>query len=190
MKGYWNMPEATAEAVVAGGWFRSGDAGYFDDDGYLYLHDRVKDMIVSGGENVYPAEVENVLMAHPGVADVAVIGVPHEKWGETAKAIVVRAAGRRASTEQELIGYCRSGWPGSSARRASTGSTRCRATPAARSSRRTSARPTGPVASATSAERSAHHVAEFSRSAGVSCAPATLSSCSASLSDVAGHPSR
>ncbi len=93
MKGYWNMPEATADAVDADGWFRSGDAGYLDADGYVYIHDRVKDMIVSGGENVYPAEVENVLMAHPGVADVAVIGVPHERWGETPKAIVVRAPG-------------------------------------------------------------------------------------------------
>ena len=77
------------------GWFRSGDAGYLDEDGYLFIHDRVKDMIVSGGENVYPAEVENVLMAHPAIADVAVIGVPDEKWGETAKAIVVRGRRRR-----------------------------------------------------------------------------------------------
>ena len=76
MKGYWNIPEATREAIDADGWFRTGDAGYLDADGYLYIHDRVKDMIVSGGENVYPAEVENVLMGHPAVADVAVIGVP------------------------------------------------------------------------------------------------------------------
>ena len=97
MKGYWNNDAATAEAVDADGWFRSGDAGYLDDDGYLYIHDRVKDMIVSGGENVYPAEVENALMSHDGIADVAVIGVPHEKWGETAKAIVVKAAGAEPS---------------------------------------------------------------------------------------------
>jgi acyl-CoA synthetase (AMP-forming)/AMP-acid ligase II len=89
MAGYWNMPEATAEAITADGWFRSGDAGYLDDDGYLYIHDRVKDMIVTGGENVYPAEVESALMAHPGLADVAVIGVPDERWGETVKAICV-----------------------------------------------------------------------------------------------------
>ena len=95
MKGYWNLPEETAKAITPDGWLRTGDAGYLDDDGYLYIHDRVKDMIVSGGENVYPAEVENVLMAHPGVADCAVIGVPHEKWGETGKAIVVRAAAER-----------------------------------------------------------------------------------------------
>ena len=95
MLGYWNMPEET-ERSITDGWFHSGDAGYLDADGYLYIHDRVKDMIVSGGENVYPAEVENVLMGQPGIADVAVIGVPHEKWGETPKAIVVRAARSRA----------------------------------------------------------------------------------------------
>jgi long-chain acyl-CoA synthetase len=106
MKGYWKQPEETAKAVTADGWFKSGDAGYLDADGYLYIHDRVKDMIVSGGENVYPAEVENVLMAHPGVADVAVIGVPHEKWGETAKAIVVKAPGAEV-TEDEIIAYAK-----------------------------------------------------------------------------------
>ena len=106
MKGYWNMPEETAKSIDADGWFRSGDAGYVDADGYVYIHDRVKDMIVSGGENVYPAEVENVLMSHPAIADVAVIGVPHEKWGETAKAMVVRKAGVEV-TEQEIIDFAR-----------------------------------------------------------------------------------
>jgi long-chain acyl-CoA synthetase len=106
MLGYWHLPEETEKALAEGGWFRSGDVGYLDPDGYLYIHDRVKDMIVSGGENVYPAEVENVLMAHPAVADVAVIGVPHDKWGETAKALVVRAAGVEV-TDEELIDYCR-----------------------------------------------------------------------------------
>ncbi len=105
MKGYWNRPEATAEAI-RGGWFRSGDAGYLDPDGYLYIHDRVKDMIVSGGENVYPAEVESVLFSHPDVADVAVIGVPDERWGEAVKAIVVRRPGS-AVTEDDLVGFCR-----------------------------------------------------------------------------------
>jgi long-chain acyl-CoA synthetase len=105
MKGYWNQPEETEKAVTPDGWFKSGDAGYLDADGYLYIHDRVKDMIVSGGENVYPAEVENVLMGHPAVADCAIIGVPHEKWGETAKAMVVRAPDVEV-TEQELIEYC------------------------------------------------------------------------------------
>jgi long-chain acyl-CoA synthetase len=106
MKGYWKMPEETAKSISADGWFRSGDAGFIDADGYVFIHDRVKDMIVSGGENVYPAEVENVLMAHPAIADVAVIGVPHEKWGETAKAIVVRAAGVETN-EQDIIDFAR-----------------------------------------------------------------------------------
>ena len=111
MKGYWRNPEATAEAFPEGrgddgrGWFRSGDAGYLKD-GYLFIHDRVKDMIVSGGENVYPAEIENALMAHPAVADAAVIGVPSERWGETVKAIVVDAPGEAASDEV-LIEWCR-----------------------------------------------------------------------------------
>ena len=106
MKGYWNMPEETAKAVTADGWFKTGDAGYLDADGYVYIHDRVKDMIVSGGENVYPAEVENVLMAHPGIADVAVIGVPDEKWGETPKAMVVRAPGVEVSAD-DIIAFVR-----------------------------------------------------------------------------------
>jgi len=106
MKGYWNNEEATREAIDDDGWFRSGDAGYLDDAGYLFIHDRVKDMIVSGGENVYPAEVENVLMAHPAIADVAVIGVPDEKWGETAKAVVVKAEGVDVS-DDEIIAYAR-----------------------------------------------------------------------------------
>ena len=106
MKGYWNLPEETAKTILEDGWLRSGDAGYLDADGFLYIHDRVKDMIVSGGENIYPAEIENVLMAHPSVADAAVIGVPSERWGETPKALIVRAAGADPS-EQELIDYCR-----------------------------------------------------------------------------------
>jgi long-chain acyl-CoA synthetase len=93
MKGYWNKPDETARAFAPGGWLRTGDAGFRDAAGYIFLTDRVKDMIVSGGENVYPAEVENALSGHPDVADVAVIGVPHERWGETVKAIVVRRPG-------------------------------------------------------------------------------------------------
>jgi long-chain acyl-CoA synthetase len=108
MSGYWNQPEETARTLVAGGWLRTGDAGYLDADGYLYIHDRVKDMIISGGENVYPAEVENRLMAHPDIADVAVIGVPDDRWGETPKAIVVRAPGS-ALTEADVIAYAREG---------------------------------------------------------------------------------
>lgn len=106
MKGYWKMPEATAEAIVEGGWFRSGDAGYLDSDGYCYIFDRVKDMIVSGGENIYPAEVENVLMAHPAITDVAVIGVPDEKWGEVPMAIIVRKKDV-AVDEKEIIDFAR-----------------------------------------------------------------------------------
>ncbi|MBM3491614.1 MAG: fatty acid--CoA ligase [Alphaproteobacteria bacterium] len=105
MKGYWNMAEATAKAI-RDGWLQTGDAGYLDADGYLYIHDRVKDMIVSGGENIYPAEVESALFGHPAVADVAVIGVPDEQWGETVKAIVVRKPGMPLSA-QDLLGFAR-----------------------------------------------------------------------------------
>lgn len=106
MAGYWHMPEQTEATITDGGWLHTGDAGYQDPDGYFYIHDRVKDMIVSGGENIYPAEVENVIMSHPGVADVAVIGVPSDRWGETPRAMVVRAPGAE-STEAEIIAYCR-----------------------------------------------------------------------------------
>src|SRR5438034_8707045 len=106
MKGYWNRPADTDAAITSEGWFKSGDAAYMDADGYVYIHDRVKDMIVSGGENIYPAEIENALMSHPAVADVAVIGVPSERWGETVKAIVVDAPGA-AATDEELIAWCR-----------------------------------------------------------------------------------
>ncbi|WP_106401153.1 long-chain-fatty-acid--CoA ligase [Actinocorallia populi] len=106
MSGYWNAPEATAEAFE-GGWFHSGDLVRADEEGFLYVVDRKKDMIISGGENIYCAEVENVLAAHPDVAEVAVVGVPHEKWGETPLAVIVPAAGRRAPTAPELAGWCR-----------------------------------------------------------------------------------
>ncbi len=89
MIGYWKMPEATAETIDEEGWLATGDAGWLDEDGYLYLFDRVKDMIISGGENVYPVEVETCLLEHPGIDEVAVIGVPDEKWGEAVKAIIV-----------------------------------------------------------------------------------------------------
>ena len=98
MKGYFGRADATAEAVREG-WFHTGDAGYFDEDGFLFIYDRVKDMIVSGGENVYPAEVENALFSHPGVADVAVIGIPSEKWGEEVKAIIVKKPGTNPDPE-------------------------------------------------------------------------------------------
>jgi len=103
--GYWRYPEATAQSIQ-GGWLRTGDAGYLDEDGYLYICDRVKDMIISGGENIYPAEVENALYAHPDVSDVAVIGVPDERWGEVPKAVVVRRPGSTLS-EEELLAFGR-----------------------------------------------------------------------------------
>ncbi|OLM12090.1 Long-chain-fatty-acid--CoA ligase [Pseudonocardia sp. Ae717_Ps2] len=105
MAGYWNKPDATADVFVDG-WLRTGDAGRVDESGYLFLEDRVKDMIISGGENVYPAEVERVLATHPQVAEVAVIGAPHEKWGETVKAVVVAQPGSTPDPA-ELIAYCR-----------------------------------------------------------------------------------
>jgi long-chain acyl-CoA synthetase len=104
--GYWNKPEDTASAFDRDGWLHTGDAGFVDADGYVFLTDRVKDMIVSGGENVYPVEVENLLSTHPDVADVAVIGVPDEHWGETVKAVVVRREGS-ALTDAELIDWSR-----------------------------------------------------------------------------------
>ncbi|OBB40533.1 long-chain-fatty-acid--CoA ligase [Mycobacterium sp. 852002-51961_SCH5331710] len=106
MRGYWNNSAATAATITPDGWLKTGDAGYVDREGYVYLHDRVKDMIVSGGENVYPTEIENVLMTHPDVADVAVIGVPDPAWGEAVKAIVVPAADSSPG-EADLIAYAR-----------------------------------------------------------------------------------
>ena len=106
MIGYWNKPEETAKTIDADGWLKTGDAGYVDTEGFLFLTDRVKDMIVSGGENVYPAEVENALASHPAIAEIAVIGVPHERWGETVKAIAVLRAGHSA-TQPELISFAK-----------------------------------------------------------------------------------
>jgi long-chain acyl-CoA synthetase len=105
MREYWNKPEATEE-VFRGGWYHSGDAGYLDAQGYLFLVDRVKDMIVTGGENVYSVEVENAIAAHPDVAQVAVIGIPDEKWGEAVHAIVVRRE-EATVTEEEIRIHCR-----------------------------------------------------------------------------------
>ncbi len=105
MLGYWNLPDATEKTLIDG-YVHTGDAGYLDEDGYVYVHDRVKDMIVSGGENIYPAEVENALFGHPAVADVAVIGVPDERWGEGVKAIIVLKPGENV-TADELIGFAR-----------------------------------------------------------------------------------
>jgi acyl-CoA synthetase (AMP-forming)/AMP-acid ligase II len=106
MAGYWNRPEATAETVTPDRWLKTGDAGYRDAEGYIFVHDRVKDMIVSGGENIYPAEVENAILGCPGVADAAVIGVPDDRWGEAVKAIVVAAPGARPEP-QDIIAWAR-----------------------------------------------------------------------------------
>lgn len=105
MVGYWRQPELTAEAL-RGGWYHSGDAGYLDGEGFLFLEGRVKDMIVSGGENIYPIEVENVLSGHPAVKECAVIGIPHGVWGEAVHAVVIPAPGEEAD-EAGLIGYCK-----------------------------------------------------------------------------------
>jgi long-chain acyl-CoA synthetase len=106
MLGYFNRPDETAAALASGGWLRTGDGGYVDDDGYLFLTDRIKDMIVSGGENVYPVEVEEVLAQHPDVTDVAVVGVPDEHWGELVKAFVILRPGSSA-TADDLVAFTR-----------------------------------------------------------------------------------
>ena len=106
MIGYRNKPEETARTITTDGWLRTGDAAYANEDGYLFLFDRFKDMIVSGGENIYPAEVENALYDHPAIAEVAVIGVPHERWGESPKAMVVLRPAMTA-TPEELIEFAR-----------------------------------------------------------------------------------
>lgn len=103
---YWNRPEETAKALIGDGWFRTGDAGMLDEQGYLFIQDRIKDMIISGGENVYPAEVESAVYGHPDIADIAVIGVPDPKWGEAVKAIIVRRPGSDL-TEADVIAYAR-----------------------------------------------------------------------------------
>lgn len=105
--GYWNRPDDTASAIDPEGWLRTGDAGYLDCNGYLFIQDRVKDMIITGGENVYPAEVESAIFGHPAVSDVAVIGVPNDKWGEAVKAIVVIKEGSQV-TPDEIISFARS----------------------------------------------------------------------------------
>jgi long-chain acyl-CoA synthetase len=105
MKGYWNKPELTAR-TMKNGWVHTGDMGYMDEDGFLYIVDRKKDMIISGGENIYPREIEEVLYSHPAVREAAVIGVPSEKWGEDVKAVVALKVGLMI-TEQEIIDFCK-----------------------------------------------------------------------------------
>jgi long-chain acyl-CoA synthetase len=105
-RGYWQRPAETAAAITPDGWLKTGDAAVQDADGYVYIRDRFKDMIVSGGENVFPAEVENVLGRHPAVAEIAVVGAPHPRWGETVKAVVVARPGT-APTAAELVAFAR-----------------------------------------------------------------------------------
>jgi long-chain acyl-CoA synthetase len=106
MPGYWKRPDETARTMTPDGWLKTGDGGYIDDDGYIFLTDRLKDVIISGGENIYPMEVENVLASHEAVAEVAVIGVPSDRWGETVKAVVVLKSGKKASAA-DLMEHCR-----------------------------------------------------------------------------------
>jgi acyl-CoA synthetase (AMP-forming)/AMP-acid ligase II len=103
--GYWQRAEATADAFTADGFFRTGDVGAMDEEGFLFIRDRMKDMIITGGENVYPAEVESVLAGHPAVADVAVVGVPSNQWGETPMAFVV--ARGPAPDPRDIIAFAR-----------------------------------------------------------------------------------
>ena len=105
MSGYWRLPDASRTALH-GGWLRTGDAGYLDDDGFLFISDRVKDMIISGGENIYPREIEDVLFTLPGVADAAVIGVPSERWGESPVAVVV-PTGTDVLSAEAVLEHCR-----------------------------------------------------------------------------------
>jgi long-chain acyl-CoA synthetase len=106
MKGYWRQPELTAH-TLRGGWMHTGDSGYFDDDGFLFIADRIKDMIISGGENVYSIEVENAICSHPDVAQCAVIGIPDPRWGEAVHAIVVPRAGATVPSAESIVMHCR-----------------------------------------------------------------------------------
>ena len=106
MKEYWNNPEETAKVFSEDGWLKSGDVGYMDEDGYIFIVDRTKDMIIAGGFNIYPREIDELLMKHPAVADAMVIGVPDEYRGETVKAFVQLKPGATATAE-ELIEFCR-----------------------------------------------------------------------------------
>jgi len=105
MMGYWNRPEETAKAVVDG-WMHTGDGGYMDEEGFVYIVDRIKDMIITGGENVYSTEVENVVAQHPGVLQCAVIGIPHAQWGETVHAVVVVKPGTTLEAD-DLVDFCK-----------------------------------------------------------------------------------
>jgi long-chain acyl-CoA synthetase len=106
MKGYLNRPEENAK-TIRDGWLRTGDAAYMDEDGFIFIADRIKDMIVTGGENVYAAEVENAVATHPSVASCAVIGIPDEQWGEAIHAVVVLKDGAAEFSVEEIRSHCR-----------------------------------------------------------------------------------
>lgn len=106
MRGYWNRPDATEAAIDKEGWFHSGDIGYLDEDGFLFICDRLKDMIISGGENIFPVEVESAILSHEAVGEVAVIGIPDEKWGEAVHAIIVPKDGAELN-EDDIVNHCR-----------------------------------------------------------------------------------
>jgi len=101
---YWNRPDATSETITQDGWLRTGDIATVDEEGFVYIQDRIKDMIISGGENVYPAEIENVVLTHPFVSEVAVIGQPSERWGESPLAVVVK--GDQGLSEKNVLAHC------------------------------------------------------------------------------------
>jgi fatty-acyl-CoA synthase len=105
--GYWGNPEATRDAFAEGVWLKSGDIGRQDEDGYYYIAGRIKEMFISGGENVYPAEVENVLAAHPDILEAAIVAVPDEKWGEVGRAYVLAQPGHEIPPSSDITAFCR-----------------------------------------------------------------------------------
>ena len=133
MAGYWNNREATNAVIDAGGWFHTGDIGQADEDGYVYVVDRLKDMVITGGKNVYPAEVETVLYSHPAIAEVAVLGTPHQQWGEAVTAVVALNPGAALTLEQ-LREFAHGKLAGTRSRRGWSSLTRCPAIQLARSS--------------------------------------------------------
>ena len=153
MAGYLNKPDATADVITEDGWFRTGDIGHLDADGFLYVSDRLKDMIISGGENIYSPEVERVLSEHPAVMEVAIVGVPDEKWGESVKAFVALKDGRVRHGRTRSSSTPASGSPTTSAPGPSSSSRRCPATRPARCSSASCGRRTGKGASARSDAR-------------------------------------
>ena len=131
MKGYWGRAEATAETIVDG-WLYTGDLGYLDDDGFVFIADRKKEMIIRGGVNVYPKEIENAIAEHPAVAAVAVIPEAHDKYGQVAKACVVRVRGEPLEEEEPPRSSVPNGWRGTRFPRPSCSAPVCRETPSGR----------------------------------------------------------